>query len=185
MCTSGASQCNGLAQSIVEMIPVMNEKFAGNFTNSDVYSSLWLTQGTTGKRDCTSQAWLIDTGKDLTAQSQPQRRQWTQAALLWHIVRSQDVTVASTMQKFVRERRWADLGADGATATSAAAFTSTFAGYSYNFAGMTVSEPSTTFVSQGVPLAAQAERVGPKARNALNRIYTYALGELRFNLALE
>ncbi|KAJ3547588.1 hypothetical protein NMY22_g1587 [Coprinellus aureogranulatus] len=174
VCTGTSGTCNGLAQSIIDLIPLVNDNFLSNFTNSDVYTSFWYAQGTTGTKDCSEQAWLLDTGKSLSVQTYPSRTRWTQAALLWNVVQSQDIEEASSMQKFVSKLPWSDLGDDGPTDAQASIYTSTFAGYTYNFAKQTVSQPSTTFVDGGQPLNAQIARVGAKALATLDRMYTYA-----------
>lgn len=119
----------------------------------------------------------MDTGRSLSAQSYPDRTRWTQAALLWNIVQSQDVEAADSMQKFVQKLPWSDLGGDGPTDAQESTFTSTFAGYTYNFAKQAISQPSATFINQGQPPSAQIARVGQKAQAALDRMYGYALGE--------
>ncbi|KAF6766289.1 hypothetical protein DFP72DRAFT_953283 [Ephemerocybe angulata] len=175
-CTASGSQCNGLAQSIVNLIPTVNDKFSTNFTEADIYTSLWLAQGAPVRKDCADQAQLIDTGASLTADTQPERTGWAQAALLWHAIQSQDTVTAARMQTFVRQLPWSDLGTgDGPSDTNASAFTSSFAGYSYNFAAQTVSQPPTTFLKQGQANDVQNARAGPKAQAALDRMYTYAL----------
>lgn len=167
-----------MAQSIIDLVPVLNDKFSSSYTNADVYTSLWYAQGTTGSKDCSEQALLVDTGKSLSAQTYPERVKWTRAALLWNIVQSQDVEAANSMRKFVQKLPWSDLGNDGPIdAQPSSTFTSTFAGYTYNFAKQEVSQPSTTFINQGQPLNAQIARVGQKAQAALDRMYSYALGE--------
>lgn len=176
VCTSTSGTCNGLAQSIIDLVPVLNDKFSSSYTNADVYTSLWYAQGTTGSKDCSEQALLVDTGKSLSAQTYPERVKWTRAALLWNIVQSQDVEAANSMRKFVQKLPWSDLGNDGPIdAQPSSTFTSTFAGYTYNFAKQEVSQPSTTFINQGQPLNAQIARVGQKAQAALDRMYSYAL----------
>ena len=180
MCTGTSGTCNGLAQSIIDLVPVLNDKFLANLTNADIYTNLWYAQGAPGSKDCTQQALLVDSGKTLNSQTHPDRTRWTRAALLWNVVRSQDVEAASSMQKFVQKLPWSNLGSDGPTDSDASAFISTFAGYTYNFAKQTISQPSTSFVNQGQPISAQIARVGQKAQSALDRIYTYALGEQGF-----
>ncbi|RXW24788.1 hypothetical protein EST38_g1099 [Candolleomyces aberdarensis] len=175
VCTSSAP-CNGLAQNILDLVPTINQQFSSNFTNAEVYNSLWFAKGTTGQKDCSAQSLLVDTGNVLNSESYPNRTLWAQAALLWNVVQTQDTDPADTMQKFVQGLPWSDLGSsDGPTDSKADSFTSTIAGYTYNFAAQTLSRPSTSFVNQGRPSDSQASRVGPKAQTVLDRMYTFAL----------
>lgn len=149
-----------------------------------MYNSLWFAQGSTGLKDCSEQSLLVDTGKGLNSGSYPNRTLWAQATLLWNVVQTQDMDAADTMQKFVQGRRWSDLGSnDGPTDANADSFTLTnVGGYTYNFAAQTITQPSTSFINQGQPLNSQISRAGAKATTALDRMYTFALGRLPFNL---
>lgn len=184
VCTSSESRCSPLAQNLIDLIPSVNGIFSSNVTQTDVYNSLWYVQGTMSRDDCSPQSLLVDEGKGLDEVAFPNRTRWTQTALLWHVLQSQDIESANAMRDFVHRAPWKTLSVDGPTNLEDG-FTATFSGHIFNFAAQTVTLPTASFVSQGQPTRGQIARVGTIAQAALDRIYTSAQGKSLFEEPLE
>jgi hypothetical protein len=127
---------------------------------------------------CASQALLLDAGNSLDQSTFPNRTQWTQAALLWNALQTQDSVAALDLQKFVQGLPWKLLkGPDGPVSDAhLTGFSITASGYTFNFASQTVSQPTGSFVTLGQPPSSQIQKVGQNALAALDRMYTYAQG---------
>ncbi|KAJ6610096.1 hypothetical protein B0H10DRAFT_446921 [Mycena sp. CBHHK59/15] len=170
VCTSLlANRCDGLAQNIVTLTPMMNRLFDTNFSTNDVYVWIWTSQGTITAKNCAAQAVLVDVGVTLASQNFPNRTQWAQSALLWDL---QSLNTTG-LQQFAVDAPWSMLSVDGPTNVSNASLFSTSAsGYEFNFAAQTVTPPSISFLTDGTPTSAQAGEVSNTL--PLDRMYTFA-----------
>jgi hypothetical protein len=176
VCTSSLpSQCNQLAQSLVDLTPTLNNFFGMNFSTSDISTAIWIAQGPPTGTNCASQANLIDVGSALNSQTFPNRTQWAQSALLWNLVRSQDLVAVSTMQKFVAKAPWQSLGSADRPAAPSPKFTISASGYAFDFGAQAVTQPSVSFVSNGQATSAQLAQVSSSIVTVLDRMYTQAL----------
>lgn len=174
VCTS-STQCNGLAQSIVDLLPIVNREFNMNFTSPSAYSSIWMMQGSTTGSNCASQALVLDVGNGINETSYPNRTQWVQAALLWNALQTQDIDSSQKMQKFVQSLPWKTLGDADGPVDGDPAFVTTISGFSYNFASQILSQPPASFITLGQPANAQIARVSSGAQVTLDRMYSFAL----------
>jgi len=175
VCTSSlTSQCNGLAQSVVNLVPIVNLLFAANFTIASAYTSIWLAQGSPTGTTCASQALLLDVAAGLDPTKSSNRTTWAQSALLWNLVQSQNLTAVAGMQTFVTEAPWSTLSQlDGPVLGNTTQFSMTASGFTFDFAAQSVTQPSISFVQAGEPTSAQVSQV---ANNApLDRMYSYAV----------
>ncbi|KAF8974019.1 hypothetical protein BDZ97DRAFT_1648312 [Flammula alnicola] len=173
VCTS-TSGCNGLAQNVIDLLPVVNQEFSTNITSSSAYSSIWMMQGSPTTGSCASQALLVDVGSGLDQKTYPNRTQWTQAALLWNAVQTQDMNSAQKMKNFVQALPWKNIaGADGPVEADSA-FSTTISGFTYNFASQSLTEPPASFVTLGQPTNAQIAKVSAGTQATLDRMYSYA-----------
>lgn len=108
----------------------------------------------------------------------PNRTQWAQSALLWNLVQSQDIQAVSVMQKFVVGANWKQLGSLDGPVPDSVSFSTTVSGFKFNFAAQEVTQPSASFVASGEPTYAQIAQVGSTAMSALDRMYSFAIGEV-------
>ena len=179
VCTS-SDGCNGLAQAIVDLIPMVNQNFATSISLTSAYNSLWIMQGTPATSNCASQALLADIGKGNDEDLYPNHTQWAQTALLWNAIQTEDIDAAGQLQRFVQKIPWTSLGtSDGSASTvadSEPGFSTTVAGFVFNFASQTVTPPSASFVTLGQPTNAQISRVSSQTQSTLDRMYTFAQG---------
>jgi hypothetical protein len=173
VCTSERTgACDYLAQNIVDLIPSLNNFFSSNFTANQVYNKIWLVQGTP-PGNCKAQGSLVDVGTGLPSILQPNNiTLWAQAALLWTVVQSQDLTESAKLQAFLQNAPWSSFNPSG----DASPFTATVLGYTYNFISQTVTPPSASFSDLGQPTADQLSRVSPTIRPILDRMYSFAQG---------
>lgn len=185
VCTSSVSgRCDSLAQNLVDLTPTMNQLFDTNYTANSVYNSIWYAQGSPAGSTCASQSGLVDVASGISSVNSPNRTQWAQSALLWNVVQSQDVTATAALRSFVVSAPWSTLGdVDGPVSNPPASFSTSASGFNFDFAAQTITQPSVAFVSNGQPTNAQISRVGDTARNALDRMYSYALGMFLFPFA--
>lgn len=180
ICTSSLSgQCDPLAQNLVNLVPAINKNFGTNFTINSISNALFLVQGAPENNQCAYQAIVVDVAPALDASQYPNRTQWSQSALLWNLVESQDTAALSNMQTFISKAPWSKLGqADGPVSSSdTSSFNTTASGFIFNFALQTVTQPNASFVDNGQPSSAQIAQVGGAAQIVLDRMYSYALGE--------
>jgi hypothetical protein len=123
---------------------------------------------------------LADIGNSNGEHLYPNRTQWAQAALLWNAIQTQDRDAAGQLQRFVQKIPWTSLGTtDGpvsAVADSEQRFSTTVAGFTFDFASQTVTEPSASFVTLGQPTIAQISRVNSQTQTILDRMYAFAQG---------
>lgn len=179
VCTSSTG-CNGLAQAVVDLIPMVNQNFATNISLTSAYNSLWIMQGGPTTSNCASQALLADIGKVNKVNLYPNHTQWAQTALLWNAIQTEDVDAARQLQQFVQKIPWTSLGTtDGPVSTavdSEPKFSTTVAGFIFNFASQTVTPPSASFVTLGQPTNAQISRVSSQTQSTLDRMYAFAQG---------
>lgn len=175
VCTS-SSGCNGLAQSIINLLPTVNQAFDVNITATLAYSSIWIMQGSPTTRSCNSQAVLLDVGTVLGQENNPNRTQWTQAALLWNAIQTEDMTSAQNLQNSVKALPWSNIASSDGPVGADPAFSITSSGFIFNFASQSLSQPAGSFISLGQPSNAQIAEVSENANATLNRMYTFAQG---------
>ncbi|KAF9532024.1 hypothetical protein CPB83DRAFT_785936 [Crepidotus variabilis] len=176
VCTSTVTgQCNELAASVLSLIPAVNDIFKSNYTAALAYQSFWLMQGKPSSSNCASQAEVLDVGRGFDQTSFPNRTRWLQAALLWNALQTMDASSSQKMKSFVQNLPWKSLNSGDSPSTSnGASFSMTAAGFTYDFAAQTVSQPSASFITQGQPTSAQIKKVSSTAQSTLDRMYTFA-----------
>lgn len=176
VCTSTDSdQCNGLAGSIVDLVPYLNDQFMVNFTDGDVYISLWQAQGTPSGSNCAGQALLIDVAPALSSINTPNLTQWARTAILWNLVESQDLEASQTLRTFVVQAPWDKVTLNNSTQQDT--FRTNVSGYTFDFASQSVMAPARSFSAVARPSTEQNSRVNPSIRTALDYMYGYAVGE--------
>ncbi|KAI9513030.1 hypothetical protein F5148DRAFT_972413 [Russula earlei] len=174
VCTSSStSQCNPLAQSLVNLVPFVNDRFNANFTLATVVNAMTSGASAPGN-DCAAQARVVDVSPALDAQSVPNRTEWAQGALLWSFVLSQNTSGVGNLRDFISTANWKSLPVDGPIAGFSSKFSTTELGYTFDFAAQIISEPSVSFVTDGQPSSGQLAEVNNIARAALDRMYTFA-----------
>lgn len=155
----------------------MNQVFKTNYSTAAVYVAIWSAQGSVTDSSCASQSLLTDVSPGLVYGNYPNRTTWAQSALLWNLVQSQDVEAISALQTFIKKAPWPQLSnSDGPVADPLSTFSTQASGFTFDFAAQTITQPSVSFVSNGQPSSDQLSRVGGIAHNALDRMYSYALG---------
>jgi len=175
VCTSSnTSQCNPLAQSLIDLVPIVNDQFSANFTPAAVANAMSSSGVSTSSDGCAAQARVVDVSPALDPQSVPNRTQWAQGALLWTVVLSQNTSAVGKLRDFVAKAKWGSLSGDGPIAGQSSKFSTTQLGYTFDFAAQTVSEPSVSFISDGEPSSGQLAQVDNTALAALDRMYTFA-----------
>ncbi|KAH9969065.1 hypothetical protein BC827DRAFT_1167481 [Russula dissimulans] len=175
VCTSSnSSQCDPLAQSLVSLVPIVNDQFNANFTLSTVANAMSLSGVSAASDDCAAQARVVDVSPALDSQSVPNRTEWTQGALLWAFVLSQNTSAVGKLRDFVAKAKWESLPEDGPVTGQSSEFSTTQLGYTFDFAAQTISEPNVSFISDGQPPSGQLAQVDNTARAALDRMYTFA-----------
>lgn len=174
-CVCTGERCDQLAQSLLDLLPTMNEAFATNVTESAMSMALFQAIGAP-VGSCARQALLIDVAPGLDPAVSPNRAAWTQAALLWNVAMSQDSESAKQLQDWVRGRDWSSLDASDAPVEldEPAFWIATASGYTFNFAAQTVTPPSASFVEDGQPTREQINDVESTATGVLDRMYAYA-----------
>ena len=171
-------QCKQLAQGIVDLINDTNTLFNVNFTSDFVSDALWQAQGSPAGGNCAAQANLIDVAPALSNVSSPNRTLWAQAAMLWNLVQSENVTATQQLQSFVLSADWQSLGSsDGPSTDSSSRFSTQVFGFIFDFAAQTVQAPSMTFRSLGQPTTEQIGKTDDVTQGALNKMYTAAYGK--------
>lgn len=176
-CTSSSSTtCVPLAKGLVDLTPSVNQLFGVNFTNERVGQALWMALGDQPGKNCATQALLVDVAPALKASVAGNRTAWARAALLWHLVQSQDLDSVGALRKFVANTApWETLGGgDGPVMASTGQFQMTSLGFTFDFAAQTVAQATASFVNDGQPTADQLSRVGQVGRTALDRMYGFA-----------
>lgn len=175
VCTTTSDPCeNPLARAILDLAPEMNERLSTNISTSDIYNSLWIIQGSIQDTSCAQQTNLIDPSP-LDAQSLPNRTQWAQIALLWTVTQTQDQSPVAQLQDFIRKAPWSQLSNTDGPVASTPSFTTTAAGFVYDFAAQTILPQPSTFIDQGQPLNEQIAKVDTGIRPKLDRMYSYAV----------
>ncbi|KAI0257656.1 hypothetical protein BJV78DRAFT_51949 [Lactifluus subvellereus] len=173
--SSNTSQCNPLAQSLVNLIPIVNGHFNVNFTLATVVDAMSSSHASTLSSDCAAQARVVDVSPALDSQVVPNRTEWAQSALLWSFVLSQNASSVEKIRNFITKANWKSLSGDGPIAGHSSKFSTLQLGYTFDFAAQTISEPSVSFVSDGQPSSSQLAEVSSVAHVALDRMYTFAL----------
>ena len=159
---------------------MVNQNFATNISLTSAYNRLWIMQGSPTTSNCASQALLADIGKVNDENLYPNHTQWAQTALLWNALQTEDVDATEQLQNFVQKIPWTSLGTtDGPVSTvvdSEPTFSTTVAGFIFNFASQTVTPPSASFVKLGQPTNAQISRASLQTQSTLDRMYAFAQG---------
>ncbi len=177
VCTSSnTSQCNPLAQSLVSLIPFVNDQFDSKITPATVVNALSSSGVSALSSDCAAQARVVDVSPALDSQIVPNRTEWAQAALLWSFVLSQNASSVGNLRDFISKTHWSGLPRDGPVTGFSSKFSMTELGFIFDFAAQTISEPSVSFVTDGQPSSAQLAEVGSTALAALDRMYSFASG---------
>jgi hypothetical protein len=177
VCTSSASQCNPLAQSLVSLIPFVNNHFNANFTPETVADAMSASSASALSDDCAAQARVVDVSPALDSQTVPNRAEWAQGALLWSFVLSQNTSSVGQLRNFISKAHWKSLPGDSPVTGLSSKFSTTQLGYVFDFAAQTISEPSVSFVTDGQPSNTQLAEVDSTSRAALDRMYSFASGE--------
>jgi hypothetical protein len=177
ICTS-TTQCNGLAQVVIDLLPSVDSVFKTNYTAALAYSSFWLMEGGSQGNNCAAQAVILDVGHSLDRANFPNRTQWTQTALLWNALKPKIwlllYNFRSLFRVFLGTRSMLQM--DLSITWNRPVFSITVSGYTFNFASQTVTQPPGTFVVLAHPSDAQIQKVSPAALATLDRMYTYAQG---------
>lgn len=172
VCTSSTGQCNPLAQSLVTLIPIVNNNFGANFTPGAVAGAM----SSALSNDCAAQARVVEVSPALNSQTVPNRTEWAQGALLWSFVLSQNTSAVGQLRNFVSKAHWQSLPGDGPVSGFSSKFSATQLGYVFDFAGQNISEPNVSFVTDGQPSDAQLAEVDNTAHVVLDRMYSFASG---------
>lgn len=183
VCTSDlAGRCDALASNIISLVPTMNKNFNANYTPNSMSNAVWQVQGAPpSSQQCSYQALLVDVAPTLDSSTSPNRTQWTQSAMLWTLVQSQDMSALSELKQFVADAPWNTLATDGPVSDPSAKFSVQSSGYVFDFASQTITQPSVSFVNNGQPSGAQIAQTGSTATSTLDRMYSFALGETHLN----
>lgn len=127
-------------------------------------------------KNCAYQAILVDVGSALSAATFPNRTAWARSALLWQLVQTADLSTVSDLQSFVSGSDFSSFTQDGPIEDPSLKFNSTSAGFNFDFAAQTVTQPAVTWENIGQPSSAQISEVSDIASKALDRMYTFAVG---------
>lgn len=125
--------------------------------------------------DCAAQARVVDVSPALDSQTNPNRTEWAQGALLWSFVLSQNASSVGKLRDFIANANLNSLPGDSPV-TGLSKFSTTQLGFTFDFAAQTISEPSVSFITDGQPSSAQLAEVDSTARAALDRMYSFASG---------
>ncbi|KAL5495201.1 hypothetical protein ACEPAI_664 [Sanghuangporus weigelae] len=175
ICTSNSTTCKPLARSLFLLVNDVNQLFSGSFTEEDMSDAAVIAAGVPPDGLCNNQALLIDVEPGLDSAAAPNRTKWAQAAMLWNLAMTQDISEAMALQNFVSSAPWRMLSSiDGPVDDSSGRFTSSVSGYSFDFASQTVS-PSSAKFRDSSPSEDQFEALSMTAVNVLDRMYSFAI----------
>jgi hypothetical protein len=174
--SSNTTQCNVLAQSLVSLIPTVNDQFNVSFTPAVVADAMSSSRVSALSSDCAAQAQVVDVSPALDSQTVPNRTAWAQSTLLWSFVLSQNTSSVGSLRDFVTKADWGSLPGDGPVTGQSSKFSTTQLGYVFDFAAQTISEPLVSFISDGQPSSSQLSEVSSIAHTSLDRMYTFASG---------
>lgn len=177
--SSNTTQCNILAQSLVSLIPIVNDQFNANFTPAVVANAM-SSRASALSSDCAAQARVVDVSPALDSQTVPNRTAWAQSTLLWSFVLSQNTSSVGTLRGFITKADWRSLPGDGPVTGQSSKFSTTQLGHVFDFAAQTISEPPVSFILDGQPSSSQLAEVSNTARTSLDRMYTFASGTYLF-----
>ncbi|KAH9082186.1 hypothetical protein EDB83DRAFT_2670441 [Lactarius deliciosus] len=158
-CVCVSTQCNVLAQSLVNLIPFVNDQFHANFTPAVVANAMSSSRASALSSDCAAQARVIDVSPALDSQTVPNRTVWARSTLLWSFVLSQNTSSVGRLRDFITEADWRSLPGDGAVTGQSSKFSTTQLGY---------------FIPDGQPSSSQLAEMSNTARTTLDRMYTFA-----------
>ncbi|KAL5534179.1 hypothetical protein ACEPAG_641 [Sanghuangporus baumii] len=175
ICTSNSTTCKPLARSLFLLVDDVNQLFSSSFTEEDMSDAVVIAAGVPPDGLCSNQALLIDVEPGLDSAAAPNRTTWAQAAMLWNLAMTQDISDAMALQNFVSSAPWRMLSSvDGPVDDSSGRFTSNVSGYSLDFASQTVSPSSAKFKNSS-PSEDQFEALSMTAVNVLDRMYSFAI----------
>ncbi|KAF8273917.1 hypothetical protein EI94DRAFT_1769098 [Lactarius quietus] len=172
--SSNTTQCKVLAQSLVSLIPTVNDQFNANFTPAVVANAMSSSQVSVLSSDCAAQAQVVDVSPALNPQTVPNRTAWAQSALLWSFVLSQNTSSVGSLRNFITKADWGSIPVDGPVIGNSSQFSTTQLGYVFDFAAQTISEPPMSFILDGQPSSSQLAEVSSIAGTSLDRMYTFA-----------
>jgi hypothetical protein len=156
----------------------LNDRLSTNLTISTVYKGFWTIQGgVQGVQgaSCASQVSSIDVNA-IDYQHHPNRTQWAQVALLWTLVKTLDTDPGKQLQNFISKAPWEQLqSSDGPVSSAGSSFTTSAAGFSYDFAAQTITALPATFATEGHPSDTQVNKVDNRVRPSLDYVYSYAV----------
>ena len=179
VCTSNVSgQCNGVARTIVNLIPRMNTLFSVNFTAPDVSLVLWDLLGEP-PNDCSKQALLIDVAPGLAVSSSPNRTEFARSAILYSLMETESLNITEQMRSFVANANFSKLaGQDGPVQDDRKAVGLTFGadGFFYDFANMVFRPMSISWKDNSQATGDQINRVDSVAGSVLDRMYSFSTG---------
>lgn len=172
--SSNTTLCNVLSQSLVDLIPIVNDQFNANFTPAVVANAMSSPRASDLSSDCAAQAQVVDVSPALEPQIVPNRTAWAQSTLLWSFVLSQNMSSVERLRDFITKADWRSLSGDGPVTGQSTKFSTTQLGYVFDFAAQTISEPRVSFISDGQLSSSQLAEVSSTARTSLDRMYTFA-----------
>lgn len=179
-CPSGQSGiCTApLAQALSEVVPQTAQLFNVNITASALAVILWEQNGTPAGSNCSSQAELLDLGRGINPSTSPNRTSWAQSALIWTLFETASVNSTKQLQSQLSQLPFNQLATDGITSDPAGRFSVSTPGYVLDFANQTITPPPTKFVSDAAPSAQQLSEVNPSVEAVLDRMYSFAIGNV-------
>ncbi|KAL5518881.1 hypothetical protein ACEPAH_564 [Sanghuangporus vaninii] len=175
VCTSNTTTCKPLARSLFLLVNDVNQLFSSSFTEEEMSDAVVIAAGVPPDGLCSNQALLIDVEPGLDSATAPNRTKWAQAAMLWNLAVTQDISEAMALQNFVSSAPWRMLSSiDGPVDDGSGRFTSNVSGYNFDFASQTVSPLSSKFRNSS-PSEDQIEALSMTAVNVLDRMYSFAI----------
>ncbi|KAF8528127.1 hypothetical protein BU17DRAFT_26329, partial [Hysterangium stoloniferum] len=174
-CPAGtAGICSApLAQELSNLVPITSQLFNVNITPQSLARAISEVQKTTS--DCSSQAKLVDVGSELDVSTSPNRTHWAQAALVWTLFQTGDITTTQQLQSRVQQLPFKSLQqSDGSVPDPNGSFSIVLSGYVFNFANQTITPPVKSFASDVSPTQAQLQQLNTVTQSALDRLYSFA-----------
>jgi hypothetical protein len=181
VCTSStAGRCDAVAQALLDLVPLTNTQFGMNITNSNLALALWDIQGQPTD-SCANQAVLVDVAPALNRTTSPTRTDWARAAVLYNLLRSYDLSTSESFRKSIASADLTSLqGSDAPVTNDATAIQFQASGFVYDLAAMNFAPTSVDWKENSGVSQEQAERVGIVVDRVLDRMYSFATGELYY-----
>jgi hypothetical protein len=148
---------------------------------SAVALRMWDLLGTP-QQNCSAQVLVVDVGQSIDVARTPQRGQWAQSALLYNVYMSQDLNGTAAMKNYISSLDFSSFSSDGPVSLSSNASTYVYhgAGYDFDFAQLTITSLPVSWRTDANPPATQIAEVAPVAESVLNRMYTFASGNIDY-----